>query len=72
MSDILIKLTFSDSVQSHDLNKMQQDTSDILFSLLKITFNLKGSVDQEFRFIVKIKKKTFFVRNFDKININLF
>ena len=31
-SDILIKSTFSDSVQSHDKNKMQQDTSDILFS----------------------------------------
>jgi hypothetical protein len=32
-------------------------------------FNLKGSVDQEFSFIVKIYKKSFFVRNFDKIYI---
>jgi hypothetical protein len=33
---------------------MQHDASDILSSLFKITFNLKGSVDQEFSFIVKI------------------
>jgi hypothetical protein len=36
---------------------MQYDTSDILFSLFKMTFNLKGYVYQEFSFIVKIKKK---------------
>ena len=38
---------------------MQHDTCDISFSLFKMTFNLKGSVDQEFSFIVKIKKKHF-------------
>jgi hypothetical protein len=38
---------------------MQHDTFDILSSLFKMTFNLKGSVDQEFSFIVKIKKKHF-------------
>jgi hypothetical protein len=42
---MFIKLTFSDSVESHDKNKMQHVTSDILFSLFKMTFNLKGSVD---------------------------
>ena len=36
---------------------MQHDTSDILFSLFKMTFNLKRSVDQEFSFIVKIEKQ---------------
>jgi hypothetical protein len=54
---MFIKLTFSDSVESHDKNKMQHVTSDILFSLFKMTFNLKGSFDQEFSFIVKIKKE---------------
>jgi hypothetical protein len=68
-SEISIKLTLSDSVQSHDSNKMQHETSDILFSLFKITFNLKGSLDQEFSFIVKILKTSFFVRHFDKIHI---
>jgi hypothetical protein len=48
---------------------MQHVTPDILFSLFKMTFNLKGSVDQEFSFIVKIKKYTFFVANSNKINI---
>jgi hypothetical protein len=43
-------------------------TSDILFALFKVTFNLKGSVDQEFGFIVKIIKKLF-VTNYTKINI---
>ena len=38
---------------------MQHDTSDILFSLFKMTFNLKESVDQEFSFIDKIKKTHF-------------
>jgi hypothetical protein len=45
---------------------MQHDTSEILSSLFKITFSLKGSVDQEFSIIVKIYKKSFFVRKFDK------
>ena len=36
---------------------MQNNTSDILFSLFQMTFNLKASVFQEFRFIVKKKKK---------------
>ena len=35
---------------------MQHDTSDILSSLFKKTFNLKGSVDQKFSFIDQIKK----------------
>jgi hypothetical protein len=48
----LIKLIFSDSVESHDLNKMQHDTPDILFSLFKMTFNLRGSFNQEFSFII--------------------
>jgi len=39
---------------------MQHNTSDILSSLFKMTFNLKGSVDQDFSFIVKIKKKKHF------------
>jgi hypothetical protein len=51
---------------------MQHDTLDILFSLFKMTFNLKGSVHQEFSFIVKIKKKSFFVTNSNKINIFCF
>jgi hypothetical protein len=38
-------------------------TSEILSSLFKMTFNLKGSVDQEFSIIVKSYKKSFFVRN---------
>ena len=50
---------------------MQHDTSDILFSLLKMTFNLKGSVDQEFSFIVKIRK-IFFVANSTTIHILCF
>ena len=58
---MFIKLTFSDSVESHDKNKMQHVTSDILFSLFKMTFNLKGSVDQELSFIVKIKKEKHFL-----------
>ena len=36
---------------------MQHDTPHILFSLFKMTFNLRGSFNQEFSFIVKIKKK---------------
>ena len=48
---------------------MQHITSDILFALFKVTFNLKGSVDQDFSFIVKIKKNKFFVANSNKINI---
>jgi hypothetical protein len=49
---------------------MQHDTSDILFSLFKMTFNLKESVYQEFSFIVKIKKKI--VKNSNKIHIFCF
>jgi hypothetical protein len=48
---------------------MQHGTPDILFSLFKMTFNLRGSFNQELSLIVKIKKKSFFVRNFEKINI---
>jgi hypothetical protein len=52
---------------------MPLDTSDILFSLFKMTFNLKGSVDQEFSLINKIyKKKTFFGTNSNKIRIFCF
>ena len=54
---MFIKLAFSDPIESHDKSKMQHVTSDILFSLFQMTFNLKESVDQEFSFIVKIKKK---------------
>jgi hypothetical protein len=36
---------------------MQHDTYEIVSSLFKMTFNLKGSVDQEFSFIVKIYKQ---------------
>ena len=41
---------------------MQHITSDILFALFKVTFNLKGFVDQEFSFIVKIIKKKHFLQ----------
>jgi hypothetical protein len=51
---------------------MQHDTSDILFSPFKMTFSLKGSVYQEFSFIVKVKKNIFFVTNSNKINIFCF
>ena len=47
---------------------MQHDTPGIVFSLFKMTFNFKGSVDQEFSFNVKIKKKKF-GRNSNKIHI---
>jgi hypothetical protein len=40
---------------------MQHDISDILFSLFKKKFNVKGSVNQEFNFIDKIKKKKHFL-----------
>ena len=40
---------------------MKHDTSEILSPLFKMTFNLKGSVDQEFSFIVKIYKKKHFL-----------
>ena len=39
---------------------MKYDTSEILSSLFKMTFNLKGSVDQVFSIIVKIYKKKYF------------
>jgi hypothetical protein len=39
---------------------MKHDTSEIVSSLFKMTFNLKGSVDQEYSFIVKIYKKNHF------------
>jgi hypothetical protein len=39
---------------------MKHDTSEVLSSLFKMTFNLKGSVDQEFRCIVKILQKNHF------------
>jgi hypothetical protein len=51
---------------------MQHDTSDILFSLIKMTFNLNGSVNQEFNFIEKIKKNNFSVINSNKIHIFCF
>jgi hypothetical protein len=38
---------------------MQQATPDILFSLFKMTFILRGSFNQEFNFIVKIKKNVY-------------
>ena len=46
---------------------MQHDTSDILFSLFMMTLNLKGSVGQEFSFIVQKKRKK--VTNSNKIHI---
>ena len=51
---------------------MKHVTPDVLFSLFKMTFNLKGSVDQEFSFIVKTKRKTFLVANYNKINLVCF
>ena len=50
---------------------MQHDISDISFSLIKMTFNLKGSVNQEFNFIDKIKKKNVAI-NSNKIHIFCF
>jgi hypothetical protein len=44
--------------------KMKHDTSEVLSSLFKMTFNLKGSVDQEFSCIVKIYKKIIFRQKF--------
>jgi hypothetical protein len=73
-SEILIKLTFSDSVESHDLNKMQHDTPDILFSAFKITFVMKGFICFIDIFIYKqfnchkFLKKTIFVINIDQMN----
>ena len=49
---------------------MQHDTFDILFSLFKMTFNWKGCVDQEFSFIVKIKKKSFLPENLTKLTFS--
>jgi hypothetical protein len=45
---------------------MQPDTPDILFSLFKMTFNLRGSSNQELSCIVKIEKKHFFRQKFWK------
>ena len=39
---------------------MQQVTSGILFYLLKVIFNLEGSVDQDISCIVKMKKNNIF------------
>jgi hypothetical protein len=39
---------------------MQHETFETVSFLFKMTFNLKGSVDQEFSFIVKIYKKNHF------------
>jgi hypothetical protein len=50
---------------------MQQDTSNILYYLFQMTFNLKGSVDHEFSFIVKIKRNTIVI-NSNKIHIFYF
>jgi hypothetical protein len=71
---MLIKFTFSDSVESHDLNKMQYDTSDILFSAFKNTFVMKGFICFTDIFIYKqfscheFIKKYIFEINIDKIN----
>ena len=51
---------------------MQHDISDILFSLLKMTFNLNGYVNQEFNFNVKMLKTKIFVINSNKIHIFCF
>jgi hypothetical protein len=49
---------------------MQQVTSGILFYLLKVIFNLEGSVDQDISCIVKMKKKPiFFETNSNEINM---
>ena len=71
-SEILIKLTWSYSVQSQDENKMQHDTSDILFSAFKNTFVMKGFICFTDIFFYKqfschdYIKKSFFVRNLMK------
>ena len=52
---------------------MQHDTSDMLFPLIQMkfmTFNWKGCVDQEFSFIVKIKKKSFLPENLTKLTFS--
>jgi hypothetical protein len=73
-SEFLIRLTFSYSVQSHDLNKMQHDISDILFYAFKNTFVLKGFICFTDIFINKqfscrqFINKSIFVTNIDKIN----
>ena len=36
---------------------MQHDKSDISFSLIKMTFNLRGLINQEFNLLTKFKKK---------------
>jgi hypothetical protein len=51
---------------------MQHDISDISFSLLKMTFNLNGSVNQYFNFIDKMLKTKLFVINSNKIHIFCF
>ena len=38
---------------------MEHDIYDILYSLFKMTFNLKGTVNQEFNFIDKISEFIF-------------
>ena len=72
---ILIKFTFSVSVQSHDLSNMQLDTSDILFAAFKNAFVIKGFICFTDIFTYKqfscqefIKKKSICVTTIDKIN----
>jgi hypothetical protein len=73
-SEILITLTFSDSGQSHDWEKMQHETSDILFSAFKNTFVMNRFICFTDIFIYKqlschaFIKKSIFVLNIDKIN----
>ena len=38
---------------------MQRDISDISFSLIKMTFMLRGLINQEFNFIDKLRKNYF-------------
>ena len=71
---MLIKFTFSDSVESHDLNKMRNNTYDILFSAFKNTFVMNGFICVTDIFIYKqfscheFIKRSIFEINIDKIN----
>jgi len=73
-SEILIKLRLSHSVQSHDQNRMQHDTSDIIFYAFKNTFVMKSFICFTNIFIYlqfschEFIKKSIFITNIDKMN----
>jgi hypothetical protein len=55
------------------ITRLKQDaTRHVWYFIFSMTFNLKRSVHQEFSFIIKIKIKSFFVTNSNKINIFCF